>query len=71
MADAEAKAQQLANLAGVTLGKPTYISEGGGYTVPYYDAYRGTAEAGSAPTTPISAGEMEIRLSVQVVYSIK
>ncbi len=72
MTDAEAKAQQMADLAGVTLGKPTYISEGGGYIpVPYYDTYKVTAEAGSVPTTPISAGETEIRLSVQVVYSIK
>jgi len=28
MADAKAKAEQLAELAGVRLGKPTYISEG-------------------------------------------
>ena len=28
MAEAKAKAKQLAELAGVTLGKPTYISEG-------------------------------------------
>ena len=31
MADAEAKAEQLAELAGVKLGKPTYISESGAY----------------------------------------
>ena len=31
MADAKAKAEQLAQLAGVTLGKPTYIAESGSY----------------------------------------
>lgn len=69
MADAEAKAEQLAELGGVELGKPTYISEGGGY-IPVTRDYA-DAEAGPGPTTPISPGEMEIRLTVQVVYSIK
>ncbi len=69
MADAKAKAEQLAALAGVTLGKPTYIAESGGYIPIYYDL-RGAAEGVSAPTTPISPGETEIRLTVQVVYSI-
>ncbi len=69
MADAKAKAEQLAELAGVTLGKPTYIAESSGYIPIYYDL-RGTAEGVPAPTTPISPGETEIRLTVQVVYSI-
>ncbi len=67
MADAKAKAQQLADLAGVSLGKPTYISEGGSY-IPYIYADRALLDEGSS--TPISPGETEVRLSVQVVYSI-
>jgi uncharacterized protein YggE len=67
MADAKAKAQQLADLAGVSLGNPTYISEGGSY-IPYIYADRSTVAEGA--TTPISPGETEVRLSVQVVYSI-
>jgi len=72
MADAKTKAQQLANLAGVKLGKATYISESGGYIPLPYDYYLKGAEGAPvpAPTTPISPGETEIRLSVQVVYSI-
>jgi uncharacterized protein YggE len=66
MADAKTKALQLAELAGVTLGNPTYISEGGSY-VPYIYADRAVAEG---PSTPISPGETEVRLSVQVVYGI-
>lgn len=68
MADAKAKAEQMANLADVKLGKPTYISESSYIPVPY--ALRSSAEAASS-TTPISAGQLEITVSVQVAYSIK
>ena len=71
MADAGAKAKQLAELAGVDLGKPTYINEGGVYFPVPRDFYKGEAAAAPAPTTPISPGETEIRLTVQVVYSIE
>jgi len=68
MADAKAKAEQLANLGGVTLGKPTYISESISY--PIYPPSVGVAEAAPAPVTPISPGEMKISLDIQVVYAI-
>jgi len=71
MEDAEAKAQQMADLAGVGLGKAFYMSESGGYipqTYPVRDYYSGFEE--SAATTPISAGELEITLTVQVAYAI-
>ncbi len=66
MNDAKAKAQQIANLSGVTLGKPLFVSEsssfpinqGSGISVP------------AVPTTPISVGELDISASVQVIYSI-
>jgi len=71
MADARAKAEQLAELAGVTLGKPTYISES---TYTSFPTYREEflAKAAGAPVTqtPISPGEMEISLGVQVTYAI-
>ena len=72
IADAEAKAEQLADLAGVRLGKPTYISEGGGY-IPIIREYPARAEGIPVPApapTPISPGETEVRLTIQVVYSI-
>ncbi len=69
MADARNKAEQLASLAGVKLGKPTYISEN--LYFPPTPRYRAPMmEAAEAPTTPISPGEMEITLSVQVTYAI-
>ena len=68
MADAKAKAEQLANLGGITLGKPTYISESISY--PVYSQPPRVAEAAPAPTTPISPGEMKVSLDIQVVYAI-
>ena len=68
VADAKAKAEQLAKLAGVTLGKPIYISEG--MQVPPIYTRGVYEEAIPGAETPISPGEMEISLTVQVVYAI-
>lgn len=72
MEDAEAKAQQLADLAGVDLGKPTYVNESGAFIPVPREYYMAVPEAvpAPAPSPPISPGETEIRLTVQVVYSI-
>lgn len=69
MTDAEAKAEQMADLAGIKLDKPFYISESGGYIPVPYDVR--SYDAAVSATTPISAGELEITLSVQVAYGIK
>ncbi|MFC1939414.1 SIMPL domain-containing protein [Chloroflexota bacterium] len=71
MAEAKAKAKQLAGLAGVTLGKPTYLSESTYTPGPIYrqDLIE-KAAAAPAVETPISPGEMEITLTVQVAYDI-
>ncbi len=68
MADAQEKAEQLADLADIALGAPIYISEGLGY-IPVPRPYDVRVEAAAVPT-PISPGEMEIFLTVQVVYEI-
>ncbi len=69
MADAKAKAEQLADLAGIELGQPTYISEGNIYPPVVY------RDAGMAPeegyTTSISPGEIELTLTAQVAYAIE
>jgi uncharacterized protein len=70
MADAKAKAQQLATLAGVTLGAPTYIVENPNNSpIIYREAV--PAAGGGSTTTPISPGQTQITLSVQVAYSIQ
>ena len=68
MADAKDRAEQLADLAEVTLGKPFYISEG---TISSPVVYRDVGMETVAPVeTPISPGEMELTLTVQVAYAI-
>ena len=69
MADAKAKAEQLAELADAKLGKATYISESSQTPPPIYrqDIYE---EAVPGAETPISPGEMEISLTVQVAYAL-
>ncbi|MBI2914050.1 MAG: SIMPL domain-containing protein [Chloroflexi bacterium] len=70
MADAQAKAQQLADLGGVDLGKPIAISEtSGGVPSPIF---RGVAGAAAAELeTPIQPGQLDITVSVQVTYGIE
>jgi uncharacterized protein YggE len=69
VADAAAKAKQLADAAGVKLGKPTYITESSYIPGPIYRDVVAT-EGTPSPTTPISPGEMEITVSVQISYAI-
>ena len=74
MANAEAKAKQLADLGNVRLGAPIYINESGGYTPvvrEYFAEGAILAPLPAAAPPPISPGETEIRLSVQVVYGIE
>jgi uncharacterized protein YggE len=72
VADAKAKAKQLAELAGVELGKVTYISESSYMPTNIY--YGGLEKAMAVPaptvTTPVSPGELEITTNVQLVYKI-
>jgi uncharacterized protein YggE len=71
MADARAKAEQLADLGNVRLGSPTYISESGVSVPAVREFFAGApVPAPAVAPTPISPGETEIRLSVQVAYSI-
>jgi uncharacterized protein YggE len=70
MADAKSKADQLSKLAGVTLGRPTYISES--TSTPPSPVYAAKALApGSNSTTPINPGQTDITVSVQVAYAIQ
>ena len=71
MANAQAKAKQLADLAGVKLGKAIYINESGGFIPFRQEFFPVPAPAPAfAAATPILPGEQEVRLNVQVVYQI-
>ncbi len=67
--DARSRAQQLADLAGVTLGSARTISESSGGFV-----QRGFADAPAAfandASSPVSPGESEVSVSVHIVYAI-
>jgi uncharacterized protein YggE len=69
MADAKATATQLANSAGVKLGNPISISES--EVSPVTSVYRSDLAIPASSSTPISAGELEITVTVQVTYAIK
>jgi len=67
---AKTKAEQMASLAGVELGKVSYITESN--YMPSSNYYNGRVEA-AAPaidTTSISAGQLEITTTVTMAYSI-
>jgi uncharacterized protein len=71
VADAKAKAQRLAELSGVGLGKVMSISET--FTAPPVTLARDTLMApatGPGPTT-IETGEMDVVVTVQVLYAIE
>jgi len=71
MEDAKNKAEQLADLAGVRLGKPTYVSEGAVYSpLTTRVSYEGGMAVPAAPETPISPGELKLTINVQVAYAI-
>lgn len=70
--DAMEKAKQLAELSKVKLGRPLYISESGAYTPPVLRKNMYAMEgAAAAPSTPISPGELEFQLTVNIVYDIR
>ena len=68
--EAEAKAEQLAGLAGIELGQAVFISEG----VATPDVVRSNlafrAVAAESAMTPISAGETELRLTISALFGI-
>ena len=69
MADAQAKAEELTTLAGVTLGDPTYITES--TSTPYSQPYDVMADSAmAAPVTEISLGELEVVIYVNITYGI-
>jgi uncharacterized protein len=72
MANARAKADQLARDAGVALGRPMSIEESdtGGVT-PVRALVAPQAAAPAAAQTPIQPGELQIQTTVRVVWTIQ
>ena len=75
VADLLAKAQQFADLTGVQLGKPVFLSESGGSSPRISNLDQAFAEmavaaAPQAASTPISGGELTVSIMVQGTFSI-
>ena len=69
--DATAKAEQIASVMSVTLGKPMYISQQGGAPLAFREAAPAMMAFAADSSTPISAGEQDISVWVQVVFAIE
>lgn len=72
MDDARAKAQELADLAGMELGQIVSISEvvggNGGF---YANSFRNVQTAGLGGGGPISPGQLELSMQLQIVFAAK
>ena len=67
--EAREKAESMASAAGVKLGKLKSLSEGGGNFNPRPTVFNGVSESRQA-STPISAGEQQINVTVNMTYDI-
>lgn len=69
--EARAKAETLAEAAGVELGRPRTITESGGpVPIPFETAaFDDTAQ--ELERTPIETGELEVRIDVQIAYDLE
>ena len=68
------KAKQMADKAGIKLGKITYITENSGNYGITYRNYIGMADSAigtPAASTPVSVGSLEITATVNIAYEIK
>ena len=69
--DALDKAGHLASLAGVSLGRLVFITEStGGMPVVQEFAVRSLAAFADGGPTPISGGELELRMTIQAIFEI-
>jgi uncharacterized protein YggE len=71
MAEALAKAEQLAALAGVTLGEVTMISETPGGAVPLIVGRAMMMGAGGPDGVPVAGGELAVTVSLVVNFAIR
>lgn len=69
VADARQRAESMAKASGVRVGKPVSIVETSGGIPPLY---RTTLDkAGAETTVPVEAGELELTVSVDVIFEIE
>ena len=72
MADAKARAEQLARAAGVTLDQPMNINEYTSGPIPFAAEVKAVEAAGfGGGPVPVSTGQIQVNLQVNVTYIIK
>jgi uncharacterized protein YggE len=67
VADAKKRAEELAQAAGLSLGRVLSISEGISQPIPYYDSGQ---FAGGKAGAPVQVGTTEVTVDVQVTYEL-
>jgi uncharacterized protein len=70
MADARARAEQLAKLAGVTLGPVVSIQEGGGTTGGHFPQMAMMKSEAAYSSMPVERGEVKVARQVQIRFAI-
>ncbi|MBX3431611.1 MAG: SIMPL domain-containing protein [Hyphomonadaceae bacterium] len=71
IAEARRRAELYANALGMRVNRIVSVSEGGGYAPPMPVALERFAAAQDAAPTPISPGEIETRVSVNVTFELR
>lgn len=67
---ARAKAEAVADAAGVKVGRVTAVAESADYVLPPPMPYAAEAARDAAPSTPIEPGKQQIEASVSVTFAI-
>ena len=68
--DAQVKAEELAQAAGVTLGEVQSINEFGGIPVPVFEGKGAGGLESSEAQVPVSLGQLSLTVEVTVNYNI-
>ena len=69
--DAQIKAEELAQAAGVTLGEVLSINESGGIPVPVFEGAGDSAVNGGSDQVPVSIGQLSLTVDVSIAYDIQ
>lgn len=69
--DAQVKAEELAQAAGVTLGEIQSINEFGGVPVPVFEGKEGGGYGAGTAQIPVSLGQLSLTVEVSVIYNIR
>lgn len=71
VANAQVKAEELAQAAGVTLGQIQSINELGGAPVPVFEGQEGGGFEALTEQVPVNLGQLSLTVTVEVTYNIR